>query len=254
MARLSPALAFDGVRLAVGARPLLDKVNLELAPGEVVGLLGANGSGKTSLMRAGLGVLRPLAGEVRLNGRPVATWSERQRAERLAWLPQDRRVGWNLPAIEVAALGAPFAPPEVARENARGALGRVGLQGFEDRGILDLSAGERAKVLFARLLVTEAPVLFADEPIAAIDPAGDLLVLELLREEAGRGAAILVSLHDLGLAARFCDRLAVLANGRVASHGPPREALTPAVIAAAFGLRARWLETADGAALSATRL
>ncbi len=251
---MTAALAFEAVRLGFGRRLIIEEVNLAIAPGEIVGLVGANGSGKTTLMRAGVGLVRPLAGEIRLADRPVGRWSERKRAERLAWMPQERAVGWNLPAREVAALGAPFDGPALARDKAVEALARVGLDSLADRGVLELSAGERAKVLFARLLVTAAPVQLADEPTADMDLAGELLALDLLREEAARGAAVLVSLHDLALTARFCDRVAVLAAGRLAALGAPREALAPAVLAEAFGVRAAWLDGVAGPALSASRL
>ena len=120
-------------------------------------------------------------------------------------------------------------------------------------GVLEMSGGERARVLLARLLATRAPLLVADEPAAGLDPDAQLLTLELLRAEAARGAAVVVTLHDLTLAARFCDRLVVLSSGRVAAEGAPAEALAPEVLRSVFGLEGALVETAAGAVVSARR-
>lgn len=247
---MSPVLSYRGVDVALGGRLVLAQASLAIHPGEVVGLLGRNGSGKTSLMRIGVGLLRPRAGEVWLDGKPISRWSERQRAERVGWLPQERRVGWNLPAVDIAALGSPFAAPDLARERACRGLERVDVAGVAHRGVLDLSAGERGRVLFARLLAAEARVLVADEPTEGLDLAGALLIMRLLREEAARGAAVMVSLHDLTLAARFCDRVAVLADGLVAAIGPPENALTAECVARTFAVGAAWLEGPAGPLLA----
>lgn len=249
---MSPLLEFSGAGVEVGKRLVIGGVDLRVHPGEIVGLVGANGSGKTSLMRAGLGLL-PAVGEVRLAGRPPRAWSERERASRVGWLTQDRRVGWNMSAVEVAALGAPFAAPAQARARAREALERVGLGGFADRGVLDMSAGERARVLFARLLVARAPLILADEPAAGIDIDGALLVMDILREEASAGAGVFVSLHDLALAARGCDRLVVLAGGRVAAQGSPSEALTPEALSRAFNVEGEWINAPGGPSMAIER-
>jgi iron complex transport system ATP-binding protein len=157
-------------------------------------------------------------------------------------------------AWRVASLGAFLATPAAARARAVAALARVGLAGLEHRGVLEMSGGERARVLLARLLAAEAPLLVADEPAAGLDPDAQLLVLDLFREEAARGAGVVLTLHDLGLAARSCDRVVVLSEGGIAADGPPRQALSSAVLARAFGLEARILETPEGPVLSARRL
>jgi len=236
-----------------GARRALDGAGLTASAGEVVGVLGPNGSGKTTLLRAGLGLQRVQAGAAALSGQPVQGIAERDRARLVGYLPQERRVGWNLASLEIAALGAPDLPPVRAREIAATMLDRVGLAGFADRGVLEMSGGERARVLLARLLATRAPLLVADEPAAGLDPDAQLLTLELLRAEAERGAAVVITLHDLTLAARFCDRLVVMANGRVAAEGKPAEALTPAVLRAVFGLEGALVDTPMGPVVSARR-
>lgn len=237
-----------------GGRPALRGAGLTVAAGEMVGVLGPNGSGKTTLLRAGLGLLRRDSGSASLGGRPVEALSEQARARLVGYLPQERRVGWNLASLDIVALGAPDLPPVAAAEVAGTCLNRVGLAGFEARGALDMSGGERARVLLARLLATRAPLLVADEPAAGLDPDAQLLTLELLRAEAARGAAVVVTLHDLTLAARFCDRLAVLSNGQVAAEGPASVALTPAVLRSVFGLDGELIQTPTGPVVSARRV
>jgi iron complex transport system ATP-binding protein len=239
------AWTIEGLTARLGGRLAVDNVSLTARSGEVVGVLGANGSGKTTLLRAGLGLIKADAGAVRLGGEPLEGLSEARRARLAGYLPQERRVGWNLAALEIAALGAPDLPPARARE--------VGLSGFEGRGVLDMSGGERARVLLARLLATRAPLMVADEPAAGLDPDAQFLTLELLRAEAACGAAVVVTLHDLTLAARSCDRLVVLHRGRVVADGAPRQALTPQVLREAFGLAGALVEAQGELVLAARR-
>lgn len=250
---MTPALLLEDAVVRRGSAAVLHGVGFAARAGEVLGVVGANGSGKTTLLRAALGLVRLAAGRAELAGREVRTLSEPDRARLAGYLPQDRHVGWNMTAWRIASLGAVQARPAEARARAEAALDRVGLLALKDRGVLEMSGGERARVLLARLLATNAPLLVADEPIAGLDPDAQLLALDLLREEAGRGAAVVLTLHDLPLAARYCDRLLVLSRGRVLADGPPTEALTPAVLAEAFALDGRLALTADGAMLAAKR-
>ena len=250
---MSAALSLHNVSAAIGGRAVLRGVTLEALPGEVLGVLGPNGAGKTTLLQAALGLIRLSDGEARLGGRPVAELGERQRAALVGYLPQERRVGWNLPAWRVAALGAPHLSPAAANTRALEALDDVGMLSLSDRGVLDMSGGERARVLLARLIATGAPLLVADEPAAGLDPDAQFMALELLRARAAAGAAVVVTLHDLTLAARTCDRLAVLGEGRLAAIGPPAEALTPAVLKSVFSLTGGLMETPAGPVVAARR-
>lgn len=232
----------------MGGRAVLDGVDLGLNPGELVALCGPNGAGKTSVLRAALGLMRLEAGAA-----PLAALTDRARAERAAYLPQERRIAWNLAAIEVAALGAPFLSGEAALERARQALDEAGVGHLADRGVAEMSGGERARVLLARALASDAPLLLADEPAAGLDPDARLLVMERLRARASGERAVLVSLHDLGLAARFADRVVVMRQGRIAAEGAPMQALRPEILQTVFGLTATWVEGSDGPLLSARR-
>lgn len=245
--------SFDSVRAGPAGRPVLQGVSLTVAPGEMVGVLGPNGAGKTTLLRTGLGLLPLQGGQVHLAGRPVAELKPAERARAAGYLPQERRVGWNLAAQRIVELGAPDLPAGQAQALAAACLDRVGLTGFEGRGVLDLSGGERARVLLARLLASRAPLLVADEPTAGLDPDAQFLALELLAQEAAKGAAVVLTLHDLGLAARVCPRLIVLHEGRVAADGAPRDVLTPATLRTVFGLDGAFIDTEDGPVLVTRR-
>ncbi|MDR3511078.1 MAG: ABC transporter ATP-binding protein [Caulobacteraceae bacterium] len=240
------------VRLA--GRAVLDQANLSIEPGEVVGVVGPNGAGKTTLLRALLGLVPLAGGTASLGGRRVGLLKEAERAALAAYLPQERRIAWSLPVWRIAALGAVDRPSPAARQAALVALARVGMADLAERGVLEMSGGERARALLARLLATRAPLLVADEPVSGLDPDAQLLALELLREEAGAGRAVIVTLHDLTLAARACDRLVVLRAGQVVADGPPLEALRPEILRAAFSLDGSLQETPAGLVLAARRL
>ncbi|PTS88192.1 MULTISPECIES: ABC transporter ATP-binding protein [unclassified Caulobacter] len=244
----------EAVAARQGRKTVLNAVSLSVRPGEVVGVVGPNGAGKTSLLRAGLGLLPLQAGSVRLSGRDLSGLGAVERAGLVGYLPQDRRLAWNLPAEEVAALGAVDLPETRALDLARDRLARVGAGDLTRRGVLDMSGGERARVLLARLLATRAPLLVADEPVAGLDPDAQFLTLDLLRAEAAGGAAVVVTLHDLSLAARSCDRLVVIAAGRIVVDAPPAVALSPQVLAEVFNLNGRLIETEAGPVVAGTRL
>ncbi|WP_425983780.1 ABC transporter ATP-binding protein [Brevundimonas sp. TWP1-2-1b1] len=246
-------LSLERVQARLGMAVVLDGVDLSVAQGEVVALCGPNGAGKSSVIRAAVGLLDTTGGQVRLGGTQIADLSHHQRAERAAYLPQERRIAWNLPAVEVAALGAPFLSGAEALTRAVAALDEVGAGHLADRGVAEMSGGERARVLLARALVVDAPLLLADEPIAGLDPDAQRLVLELLRARADAGAGVLVSLHDLTLAATMADRVVVLDQGRVVADAVPIRALSPAVLREVFGLDGGWIEGPNGPLLAARR-
>ena len=245
-------LARASVRL--GGRTVLDGASLRVEAGEVVGIVGPNGAGKTTLVRAALG-LQPLsAGDAWLDGEAAGRLSPAALARRAAYLPQERRLAWNVLAIRAASLGAMSEPPARAEAMAAEALAKVGLTHLARRGVFDMSGGERARILLARVLVSRARLLLADELTAGLDPDAQLLALELMRAEARGGAAVVLTLHDLSLAARACDRLVVMSGGRIVADGRPREALSPPVLAEVFGLEGALVDPAAGPVLAARRI
>ncbi|HXQ09517.1 MAG TPA: ABC transporter ATP-binding protein [Caulobacteraceae bacterium] len=251
---MTAALEIDGLGVQLGGRIVLTDVTLAVEPGEVVGVLGPNGAGKTTLLRAAIGLQARSAGVVRLGSRPLETLNERERAGLAAYLPQERRVAWNMPAWRIAALGAYDRAPVLAHALALEQLDALEIGDLAERGVLDMSGGERARVLLARLLVTRAPLLVADEPAAGLDPETQFLALMRLRERATAGAAVVVTLHDLTLAARFCDRVAVMDSGRIVAAGAPLGVLTPDLLAGVFALDGALVETEVGLVLAAQRV
>lgn len=247
------ALELVSATAKIDGRVVLDDVSLAVATGELVALVGPNGAGKSSVMRTLAGLLPLAAGKVRLDGTDLSGLSARDRAVRMAWLPQERRIAWNLPAIEVAGLGLPFLTGREAVCAARAALAEVEAGHLSERGVAEMSGGERARVLLARVLAAPTRALLVDEPVAGLDPDAQLLVLDRLRTRARTGQAVLASLHDLQLAARFADRIVVLCEGRVAADAAPLAALTPQIMATVFGLSACWIEGPDGPLLSSAR-
>ena len=248
------AVALIGASAVLDGRPVLEGVSLSVSAGEVVALCGPNGAGKSSAIRAALGLISLTSGEARLGGRSVADLTQRQRAEAVAYLPQERRIAWNMAAVEIAALGAPFLSGSEAIGLARAALDEVGAGHLADRGVAEMSGGERARVLLGRALVANAPALLADEPIAGLDPDAQLLVLERMRARADAGQAVLVSLHDLTLAARYADRVVVLNSGKMAADAVPTQALSPQILERVFGIRGRWIDTGSGPLLDVSRI
>jgi len=244
------ALSLHGVSAHYGGRIALDDVSLAFEPGRITGLIGPNGAGKTTLLRAALGFLPASSGEVRLLDRPLREWSGDGRARTIAYLPQSAESHWPLKAHRLVALGrmphrAGFAPlPANDAALVREALARCDAAALADRRMDELSAGERARVLLARALATAAPILLVDEPAAHLDPAHQLQLMELLREEAARGTAVAVTLHDLSLASRFCDELVVLSKGRVAARGPAADALSDSALCDVFGVAVKRAENA----------
>jgi len=244
-----------GVHFDYGREPVLAGVDVELRRGELVGLLGRNGSGKTTLLRLLLGLIAPRRGEVRLSGDRVDLLPRREVARRVAWVPSDAQPNFGFRLRELVAMGrnphlGAFRPEgERDRALVADALAATDLASFGDRPIPELSAGEWRRALVARALAQETPGLLLDEPTAHLDVAHQLELLELLRSLAAEGRAILAALHDLGLAARFCDRVIVLAGGTMAAVGPPPRVLTEANLSEFFGIRATVRQSEVGLAI-----
>lgn len=236
-------LQFDNVSVRFGSRTILDRISLEITAGKVVGVIGPNGAGKTTLIKAGLG-LWPATGEVRLDGRLFGELSLRERARLVAYVPQERDVAWEMDVASLVSLGRlPHgnglrAGGEVDRAVVAQAMADMDIAGFGERTISELSGGERARVLMARALAQDTPLLLADEPASGLDPEHQIRLLALLRRRAGQGQAIVVTLHDLQAAARWCDRLILMQRGRIVADGPPLAVLTEARIAEVYNCAA----------------
>lgn len=225
-----------------GGRIVVSGVSFWLDGHEIVGLIGPNGAGKTSLMRGALGLL-PAEGESSLQ-----RLSPRERAKAAGWMPQTREIAWPVTVETLVTLGRiphlPSGPADRAAVDA--ALNRLELGAYRQRVATQLSGGEQARVLLARVLAQETPLILADEPIAGLDPAHQIATMQVFRDLAAEGRGILVALHDLGLAARYCDRLLLMHKGRIVADGPPTDVLSKVNLREIFGVRARYEETEDG--------
>lgn len=207
------------LEVALGGRMVLDGVSARLRPGELVGLIGPNGAGKTTLLGTLAGLTRPDRGQVSLDGRPLAGLPPAERARRLAFLDQQAGSHWPLRVERVVTLGRlPHADPWRGSAGADAAaveraMARCGVSGLRDRVVTTLSGGERARVMLARALAVEPDYLLADEPAAGLDPYHQLQLMELLAGLAAEGMGVMVVLHELALALRFCTRLCLMAEG-----------------------------------------
>ncbi len=256
---MSGRLEIAGVTAHLGPRAVLEGIDLVVAPGEVLGVLGRNGAGKTTLLRVAGGALAPDAGRVLLDGRELASIPRRERARIVAVVPQDTQVPFPFSVVELVLMGRTphlgFLGFEGAHDLdvARAALDRMGIAALADRSVLTLSGGERQLAMVARALAQQPRLLLLDEPTAFLDLRHRLEVLTVVRELAAAGGSALVVSHDLGVAARFCDRLVLLDGGRVLASGPPRDVLTADSLRTAFGIEADVSIAADGVPLVVPR-
>jgi iron complex transport system ATP-binding protein len=242
MAELS---AYD-VDIVVGGRPIVRNASVHVPPGELVGLIGPNGAGKSTLLRALCGLLPLARGSIRLNGQETKELGAHALARQIAYLPQRQVLYWQLNGRQVVELGrlphvrAPAAEHERAIDKA---VERTDIKDLIDQEVDTLSGGERARVMLARALAVESDVLLADEPVAALDPFHALQIMELLRNLAREGMTVLIVLHDLALAMRFCDRLFLMQDGLVTASGPASDVLSPDHLAIAYRVTGIYSET-----------
>lgn len=234
--------------LTVTAR--LANVSLALEPGTITAICGPNGAGKSTLLQTLAGLIAPELGHVCLGEAMLAALTPRERGRAIGYLPQRAEIAWDVPVRRLAELGR---MPH--RDNRGGpvdaALAALDLTGFADRRAQALSGGETARVLLARVLAGEPRWILADEPLAALDLAHQLALLDHLRRAAEAGAGVVLVLHDLALAMNHADRAVILHEGRVVADGPCQDALGQRVIERVWGVPARWLGEPGARALVA---
>lgn len=222
---------------------MLDGVSFGPRSGAVTGVIGPNGSGKSTLLRLLLGVLEPTRGKATLDGADIASIPAKERARRIAYIPQKTSPAFGFTVRDCVFMGRLASPTGAAAATER-ALDRVGLLSRADEVFETLSAGQQQRAILARALAqlegAASPILLADEPASALDPAFTLAAMTILREAAAAGMTVIAVLHDLPIAARFCDDCLVLgagdSGGRVLAFGTAQEVLVPGVLNRAFGV------------------
>ncbi|WP_430332441.1 heme ABC transporter ATP-binding protein [Rhodococcus sp. ACT016] len=222
-----------------GGRTVLDHVSIEVRAGEVLALVGPNGAGKSTLLAALSGDQPVAAGVVELDGRPLSDWSPSEMSRRRAVLPQQHTVGFSFTARQVVRMGrAPWQRTPRAADDDKmidDCLDVCDVRHLADRPFSVLSGGERARVALARVLAQSTETVLLDEPTAALDLGHQEAVMRIARERASNGAAVVVVLHDLGLASAYADRICILENGRSAADGPSAEVLTEELLSRVYG-------------------
>jgi iron complex transport system ATP-binding protein len=237
-------LRFDDISFSYRSEPFVQNISFALRPGELVGVIGANGSGKSTILRLGAGLLKPRSGSVELVGRSLVTLPGRERAGLLGYLPQSVEASLPFRAGELVAMGA--AAGDAGEEACREALNCVGLSEHKNTLLCRLSGGERRRAFIAMVLAQGGSVLLLDEPLAGLDLRFQYELLDLLRNMCcERQVTILLSLHDLILA-RELDRLLVVRDGSLLADGPPTDVFDSCLIRRTFDLNrpVGWLEPA----------
>ncbi len=246
------SLAARGVGLTLGGRRVVDAVDVSLAGGGLLAVLGPNGAGKSSLLRVLAGVQDGYDGEVTLDGAPLPTPRPAAVARRIGYLAQDAHTAWPMAVREVVALGRlPWRRPWTPlaghdRAAVERAMRDTDIADLAARAVTQLSGGERARVMLARVLAGEPDIILADEPVAGLDPAHQIEVMQVLAGRARDGATVAVVLHDLTLAARYADRVALMLDGRLHALGTPTEVLVEERLRTCFGIRVHRGFTAEG--------
>lgn len=233
-------------------KPALFDVSATFAPGKLSVILGPNGAGKSTLLACLAGLKRPENGRALLGDLAVADMPAKSRAREIGFLPQGAETHWAVNAEALVALGRyphqqgfGLSPEDIAAIDA--AMSATTTADFAGRAVTQLSGGERARVLMARILAGQPKWILADEPLANLDPGYQIDMLELLRDQAARGVGVVAVLHDLHHAARFADHIVLLQRGRVFAHGNPGHVLTKAVLATVYGIDANVTASEEGA-------
>lgn len=245
------------ISLRLGGEEVLRDLSVAVRPGELLGLIGPNGAGKTSLLRVLANLQRPDGGEVCLGDKPLAETGRKELARSVAYLAQAAPAYWPLKVRRLVELGRmPFLAPWQAlsaRDDqlVEAAMRQAEVTHLADRVVTTLSGGERLRVLLARLFASQPTVILADEPIAALDPYHQLHTMELFANHCQGGGSAVVIMHDLSMAARFCDRLVLLDRGSLVCEGCPQDVLADQRLSDVYGIRVLLDHTEQGLVVQA---
>ncbi len=244
-------LKTENLSVRLGGRTILEGLTAVFSTGQVTAIIGANGAGKSTFLSCLAGLRRPDAGTSSLGDQPVLALPHRERAQRIGFLHQTPEIAWAIDVETLVGLGRiPYVGGRGLSAADRAAVARAldlaDMAGFADRDVTTLSGGERARALIARALAGEPEWLLADEPMAGLDPGHQLDMADLFRRFARDGKGVILTLHDLSFAARLADRVIVLADGCIVADGAPTQALSPPVLAHAYGIETRFTDGAAG--------
>jgi len=249
---MTEPLILDGLTVHAGGKTLLAGVSTTLAPGEFTAVVGPNGAGKSTLLRALAGIV-PAQGSMRLGDTDLRALRSIERARRIAWLPQSHELAWDMRVADMVALGrfaygaTPGRLGAADRAAVAQAMETAGCTALADRSVTSLSGGEQALACLARVLAADTPVLLADEPAAALDPANQYRALETLTDLARSGRTVVAVLHDLSLVAQFADAILWLGRGRLVAHGPATRNAFAHHVPALFGREPAFAEDGSNA-------
>ncbi len=241
---MSNILQCTSLGLSIQQQTLLDNVSLDFQTGQFIGLIGPNGAGKSTLLKLLSGLSEPSAGVVRLQGQPLKNYTRRDIAQQVSFVPQDTSINYAFSVKEIVAMGRnPHLgafQPEAEQDLAiiAEALEKTDLASLADRPVDQLSGGERQRVFIARSLAQQTSVLLMDEPTASLDLCHQLEILSLLRNLAEQGHLVIVAIHDLDMASRFCHRLVIMSKGTIAAEGKPHDVITPQNLRDHFAIEA----------------
>lgn len=242
----------ENISVRFGDNTVVDQVNMAVDRGEIVGLIGPNGAGKTTLLRVLASLVTPDAGQVTIDDATLGEIPARERAKRIAYLPQGQNVEWPLTVSSLVALGRlPHLTPWSTLSDAdlaamEDAIVSADIDHLRDRTVTTLSGGERARALLARAVAGQPDYLLVDEPTASLDPGHQLTVMKLLKDRAEKGVGVVAVLHDLTLAARFCSRLVLMDNGHIIADDTAEAVLTDQNLANVYGITATRGQSDDG--------
>lgn len=235
-------LRLENISVSLGQEPIINSMSFEAKPGELTVVCGPNGAGKSTLLRAVSGLLPLHAGDIFWGDKKLSGLAAHAIGEHVAYLPQGQVIHWPLDVESIVRLGRqsylqPFAKPSPEDEAAVvAALEKTGMTAFRSRPVTQLSGGECARALLARLLASDASVYLVDEPLAALDPYYQMSVLHVLRQCAEEGKCVVTVVHDLSIARRYFDAAYLLKDGQVLQHGPTEQVLSPEAIKQAYDI------------------